>query len=101
MMLNENRELDLDHLNKETVDKVIERLWIASGSLRGLGSLFRQVSLNAIFESEELFGIGQILGSLSEELGVLEDILNCGYDSVSEGRMMLNKEECEIEGSNE
>lgn len=101
MMLNENRESDLDHLNKETVDKVIERLWIASGSLRGLGSLFRQVGLNAVFESEELFGIGQILGSLSEELGVLEDILNCGYDSMTKKKKDLNKEEFEAAGANE
>lgn len=83
----------MDHLNQKVIDKVKERLWIICGSLRGLGSLFRQTNTSAVFETEELFGIGQLLEKLSEEVGILEDILNCGYDSTADERNGVDSEE--------
>ena len=85
--------LMMEHLNEKILDKVKERLWIVSSSLTGLGGLFTQGSSDSCFDSEEISGIGRFLKKLSEELIILEDILNCGYDSGADMRNGVDQEE--------
>ena len=54
-----------EHLNSKLIEKVCERLWIAQSSLKGVGSLFSQDFRAICFDSDELYGIGQLLKKLS------------------------------------
>ena len=82
----------LDHLTSPKLEKVKERLWTASGSLKGLSGLFTQGHRDTSFDDGEIYGIGQLLKKISEEISILEDILNCGYDSMADERNGLNND---------
>lgn len=73
----------LDHLDPEKLRQCCIRLWKISGGLNGLGALLKSQTQETCYEDGELFGIGQILKSFSYEISVIEDILQCGYDSRS------------------
>lgn len=72
---------DLEHLTPKKVEAICIRLWSVRGSLRGVGALLEQQSLSACYETDELFGLGQLCKSFSGQLDKIEDILRCGYDS--------------------
>jgi hypothetical protein len=71
----------MKHLNKKVLFKVCDRLDVAKGSLIGLSGLLAQDNRDSCIENSELNGLGQLLNKMSEELGVLEDILRSGKDS--------------------
>jgi len=87
----------IDHLNEKILDKIKERLWIVSSSLEGLGSLFTQVNSDPCFDSDELYGIGNLLKKLGEEVSILDDILSCGKDSTADLRNGVDKKKDESE----
>jgi len=78
--------MSLNHLDDKILNMVVERLWDAQGSIRGLAALFMQGSNEVSLEGSDCYGIGQLLGKISEELGILEDILRCGEDSTANKR---------------
>jgi hypothetical protein len=78
--------MSINHLNKEALEDIAEKMWIAHGSLKGLAALFTQGSKNSCFESKELYGIGQLLKKISEDLEKLEDRLRSG-----DGASSINK----------
>ena len=65
-----------DHLAAEDVDHVTSGLWKLEGILKGLAALFQQQGGEVHFNADALFGIGQLLLGLSQELSVLKDTLN-------------------------
>ena len=67
-----------EHFSRESIHHITTRLWELESILKGLAALFQQHGGDGDFASDELFGIGQILKGLSQELSTLEDILNCG-----------------------
>ena len=71
----------IKHLNQKNLDDVCWRLYQVQSGLNGLGSLFEFQSKDAVYDPDELHGIGQLLKHLSRELSALEDILRCGYES--------------------
>lgn len=73
----------MNHLDKDKLDKVCERLWHAHGSLLGLGGLFTQGTRDICFDDGEFYGIGLLIKTISQELEILEDILRCGIDSTA------------------
>jgi len=84
----------LGHLdNNKLLDKICERLWIASGSLKGIGSLFTQDQKEICLDSDEFYGIGQLLKTISEELSILEDLIRSGCDSMANKRNGLEEED--------
>ncbi|MCB0369710.1 MAG: hypothetical protein KDD50_10845 [Bdellovibrionales bacterium] len=76
----------MDHLNKEKLEAICNRLWNVHGSLNGLGSLFTQGTRDVCLDDREFYGIGLILKNISGELAILEDILRTGRDSGAEER---------------
>ena len=70
--------MSLNHINEELIDDICLRLWSVEGSLRGVGALFEQGASDPCFEAEEVFGVGQLLKSLSQELSGLEGVLRYG-----------------------
>lgn len=64
-------------ISPEELEAVISKLWQIEGSLKGLGALFEQQGRGASFESDELFGIGQLLKNLSCEIALIEKLLRC------------------------
>ncbi|MCB0368134.1 MAG: hypothetical protein KDD50_00645 [Bdellovibrionales bacterium] len=82
----------MNHLSKEKLEKVCERLWCAHGSLKGLGGLFTQGCRDICFDDGEFYGIGLLLKKMSEELEILEDILRCGKDSAANERNGLSSD---------
>ena len=72
---------DLSHLSGKKVDSICCELWKNSGSLKGMSAVLKQQMNHPCYEGGELFGIGQLLESLSEQISRQEDILQCGYDS--------------------
>tara|TARA_Y100000768_G_scaffold388691_1_gene386196 strand:- start:3214 stop:3474 length:261 start_codon:yes stop_codon:yes gene_type:complete len=72
----------LEDKNKKFKDHIFDRMWVLSGSLRGVGALLQQQSSSNCYDHDELFGLGQFLKLSSEEIIKLEDILRCGRDSV-------------------
>lgn len=70
-------------MSKKQGDAICERLWIASGSLKGLAALFTQGTRDPCFDGDDLYGIGQLLGKIGEEFSVLEDLLRSGADSMA------------------
>lgn len=80
-------EIKMNHLNERILNKVKERLWEVNSSLKGIASLFQKESgYSVCIEADEFFGIGTFLKKQAEELSILEDILNCGYDSMANKR---------------
>lgn len=72
----------MKHLNKKVLFKVCDRLDVTKDSLIGLsGLLLAQDNRDSCIENSELNGLGQLLNKISEELGVLEDILRSGKNS--------------------
>jgi hypothetical protein len=51
--------------------------------LRGIGAVLQQQTHDPCYEGDELFGLGQLFESMSEQIARLEDILQCGYDSMA------------------
>ena len=53
--------------------------------LPGLSGLFRirEESGSASIDTDELYGIGNMLKGLADKLSVQEDILRCGFDSMA------------------
>ena len=89
----------MDDINKELINEVCERVWTVNGSLRGVGGLLVRPSKESEITSEELYGLGQLLQKLAEELGILEDILRCGYSTIgNEGKPQF---EVQFKGSKE
>ena len=78
--------------NQKLVNKICERIWTASGSLRGIGSLFLQDHKEICLDSDEFYGIGQLLKTISEELSILEDLIRSGDDSMASVRNGLDNE---------
>ncbi len=91
----------MDHLNKKLVFKICDRLWVANGSLKGLGGLFTQGTREMSFEDEEFYGVGQLLKSIGDELAILEDILRCGKDSTADKRNGVDDDDEEEEENDE
>jgi hypothetical protein len=76
----------IGHINKKVLFKVCDRIDDAKGSLMGMSGLLRQTSNDICFTNGELYGLGQLLKKISEELDVVEDILRCGEDSTADER---------------
>ena len=75
----------MKHLNEKIMNDIEHRIWTIEGALMGLGGLFEQCSnKDFCFDPNELFGIGQLLKSLSREAARFNDILKCGYDSLAQ-----------------
>lgn len=62
-------------LDKNEVQSICNRLSDVSGSLKGVSGLFSQLSSHACLQNDELYGLGQLLSSLAEELVALEELL--------------------------
>lgn len=62
-------------MQKNNREEICNRLWEISGALHGIGALLQQQDKSASYEHSELFGLGQLLKSLSEEITKLEDQL--------------------------
>ena len=62
-------------MNENEHKSLCNRLSDVSGSLKGVSGLFNQLSEHACLETSELYGIGQLLSCLSDELVCLEDKL--------------------------
>ncbi len=71
----------IKYLNQEKLNKVCKQLWELQGSLKGLGALFQRQNNETYMSPEELFGIGQLLQKIANELSEQEDILRCGFDN--------------------
>ena len=71
------------HLTNKKLKHIKNQLWKVESSLEGLSALFqdREQQGAAPLDSDQLFGIGQILKGFSKELSILLDILSCGHDS--------------------
>lgn len=76
---------EFEHLSKEKLDGVVNRIWEVESSLTGLSGLFRirEETGSASLDTDELYGLGQALKDLAEKLSVQEDILKCGFDSMA------------------
>ena len=82
--LTEQKMAKFRHLSKEKMEHITNRLWELECSLEGLGALFQGARTDrdgSSFDTDELFGMGQLFKGLSKQVSVLEDILKCGYDS--------------------
>ena len=67
--------MELENMSKKEMDKIICSLWELKASLIGFASLFQGGCREMDFEDEELFGIGQLLKKLSEDVAHLHDSL--------------------------
>ena len=76
---------EFDHLTEKKMEHVTNRLWEIESSLQGLARLFqyKEDRGGVEFDTEEFFGIGQLLKVLGREISIQEDILKCGYDSTA------------------
>ena len=81
------------HLEQGLMDNICYRLRMIEGSLNGLGALFKQGVDDFSCDADELFGIGQLLKSLSLEISRIEDILNCGHDSMERANRESHNDE--------
>ena len=81
------------HLGPNLMDNICSRLRMIEASLNGLGALFKQGVDDFSCDADELFGIGQLLKSLSLEISRIEDILNCGHDSMAKNNRDGHKDE--------
>lgn len=92
--------MHLKHLNQETYKGILSEIYSIGSSLNGLGALLEQASNQSHFEHDELHGIGELAKVLSKSLSRVEDILRCGYDSITEEQkknILLNDESNEPE----
>ena len=85
--------MSVNHLNAKILNKVTDRLYSVQGSLKGVSGLFmlggrRELDL----EDAQFFGVGQLLEKLAEEVGILEDILTSGQDSMADVRNGMDKD---------
>ncbi len=78
--------------NQKFRDHIYERMWILSGSLRGVGALLQQQDPSPSYDHDDLFGLGQFLKSSSEEISKIEDILRCGRDSMLDEALKNEKD---------
>lgn len=74
----------MDHLDKELISETCERIWSVQGSLKGLGGLCMRPGQSASFEDEDLYGLGQLLKKLAEDLGVIEDLIRSGQSEIGD-----------------
>lgn len=91
----------MEHLTKKLVLKNCENIWAVASSLRGLSGLFNSGARDICFDDEELFGIGQLLRKLGDDLQVIEDVLKCGEDSMVEQRHGIDEDDEEDEDRDE
>ena len=88
----------MKHLNEKIMSDVENRIWAVEGALMGLGGLFEQsCNKDFCFDPQELFGIGQLLKSLSIEVTRINDILRCGYDSLAQKDIYSIKDDSDDE----
>ena len=75
---------EFGHLTDEKLEHVTNRPWEVESSLRGPTRPFQyKEDIGGVhFDTEEFFGIGQLLSVLSREISIQEDILKCGYDTI-------------------
>lgn len=66
-----------------------------------MAGLFTQGLRAPCFDGDAIYGIGSLLKSLAEEVSILEDILNSGYDSMADTRNGVDEENNEVEDSEE
>ena len=66
------------NIEDHSIYKICDRLDRASGSLKGLAGLLCQSSRDICFADGELYGLGQLVGSIADELHFLEDTLRSG-----------------------
>ena len=85
---------EFEHLTDEKLKYITNRLWEVESSLRGLSRLFQyKEDMGGVdFDTEEFFGIGQLLKVLAREISIQEDILKCGYDSTAITEESITKE---------
>ena len=90
---------EFGHLTDEKLEHVTNRLWEVESSLRGPTRLFQyKEDIGGVhFDTEEFFGIGQLLSVLSREISIQEDILKCGYDSMAIIEESISKETAKSE----
>ena len=76
---------EFEHLTKEALEQVQGRLWEIESSLNGMAALFRSKEgmETSVFDTDDLYGIGNLLKTISEKLAVQTDILQCGFDSTA------------------
>lgn len=72
--------------NQQPRDDIFDKMWSLSGSLNGIGALLQQQDPNAgyCYNHDELFGLGQLLKLLSDEISKIEDTLRSGSKSTSD-----------------
>ena len=68
---------EYENLDLKNNDNVCMKLWEISGSLKGLGELCEKQCDDSYLDRQELFGIGQLLNKLSNEVSSLENCLRC------------------------
>lgn len=56
-------------------EDICNQIWVLSGTLKGLGALFERQSCEIPYDQSEFFGLGQMLGKLSEGLSDIEESL--------------------------
>lgn len=66
--------------NLEDLDKIISQIWVIEGSLRGLGCLFQNQTVEAQYDTSEMFGLGQLLKELAGGLEQLQSKLRSGQN---------------------
>ena len=76
---------EFEHLTEEKIEQVINGLWEVESSLQGLARLFQyKEEVGGVnFDSEEFFGVGQLLKVLSRQIETQEDILKYGFNSMA------------------
>ena len=81
----------MKNLDSRTIKRLSERVKVVSLSLNGLGCVCNHFSFGKHkFKNKEFEGMAQILRSLSEEVSIIEDILNSGEDSMNKRRYGLH-----------
>ena len=68
----------LDRLDSETVGEVIKELWLSSAHILAIGELVKNQNNDACYDNETLYGLGDLLCSLSERVGSAKDLLEYG-----------------------
>jgi hypothetical protein len=71
--------------NQQLREDIFDKMWSLSGSLNGIGALLQQQAPNAsyCYNHDELFGLGQLLKLLSDEISIIEDTLRCEQSNLS------------------
>lgn len=66
----------IKHLDQKDLDEVILKLWEIEGSLRGVGGLMQQQTGEPFYEAKDLFGLGQFLRKIADDLADLQENLS-------------------------